>query len=530
MTHPHRSALKRGGRRRLVPALLLPVALLVTGCGSTALRGGNTETAASGADQGLNNSGQNGSATTGDGGSSTGVGGGTGTAGVLPGSGSGGTSGSLTTGGAATGSAGSSTGGATGSTGTTLAPTRPIRLGLVVPDNTAIAASFGKKAHDAATSPKRIIAYINAHGGISGHKISTVIYLANTASDADTESQKACATFTQDNKVDVVISFGVGGTVLPACLLRRGIPLLDANWFAVDSPQERQFPNWIVPNAMALDRSISAIMRNSAAGGVLKRGAKVGVLVENCPWGPRVYSGTVAPLAKQLGVSVTQATLRCITNLVSDLGPVTNDIQRATLQFASAGVTNVMFITQAEAFVATQFTKNASQQKYYPKYSISSIAYPYQDSDPQGVVTYSDDAKPNIFGVGTIPLLDVGPLATMTAAQSNGAKTCTQADPDQDIAAAEKGKVTYYFDLANFYARCDLFFDLKDTLEANGVKLGLSDFLAGYQKMQSTHAPVLLQNGRFAQGQLYSAGYTRPFGYDTARKQWHYLGGVADNG
>src|SRR5205085_7227988 len=132
-------------------------------------------------------------------------------------------------------------------------------------------------------------------------------------------------------------------------------------------------------------------------------------------------------------------------NLVSDLGPVTNDIQREVLRFASEGVTHVAFGSSAEAYVATKFTNNASDQKYYPKYFITSNGYPFNDSR-DGQFNYSGDARKNITGYGYNPLMDVGPKSRpATPGQKAVQDRCRKADPKEGIYAKDRGAEGYWF-------------------------------------------------------------------------------------
>ena len=99
-----------------------------------------------------------------------------------------------------------------------------IRLGIAEADLTAIFAAFGKAgdAQKVPDSPKMIVDYINKHGGIGGRQVAVVEFKADSSSDASTGGQQACAAFTQDNKVDVVLDT-LGNDVLAACLLQKGI-------------------------------------------------------------------------------------------------------------------------------------------------------------------------------------------------------------------------------------------------------------------------------------------------------------------
>jgi hypothetical protein len=509
------------------------VALMSSGCGSTALRGvqangtngltangaGSSNADNAGLDAGGGNPLQGGSS-----GGSTG------------GSGLSGASGSTGTG--LSGATGSTGGGAASVTGGTTGgsvvggSTKPIRVGIVVTDVAAIAAAFGKPGADVTASPKAVVDYMNKHGGIAGRQIAATFYKEDSAGDQNTEGQKACQALTQDSKMDIVVSLGdLGGDVLPSCLRQQGVALINAVSWAADHVAIQHNPNELLPNAIPLDTSVGALIRQASARGFLKSGDKLGLLVENCPWGPRIVSNTVMPVAKQLGVSIDQASYQCITNIVSDLGPVSQAMQSASTKFKIDNVTHVMAISSAEAFVMTQFSNDAQQQKYSPKYIVSSQAYPYQDTAPDAIVKYSSDAPANMLGLGYIPLLDVGPAARpATAGQKNAQATCAKADPQMGQVGRNNdgNKPGKYFDEAVFFSQCDTLYVTKALLEANGVRFRISDVTAGFRAVLARGMPSsLLSGGSFEPvggSSQVGADTLRPFAYDASRQQWQYIG------
>jgi hypothetical protein len=397
----------------------------------------------------------------------------------------------------------------------------------------AIAAIFGKSAEAAEsedalmTSIKRIIAYINNAGGIAGRKIEPVFFEGKVSDDANTNGQAACSALTEDTKVDIVVlpqaALGDAGA---SCFRNRGVSIIDtANW-ASDAVAMNGHPNWFPASAMGVDRSARAEIEISAQRGVLKRGDVLGVLVEDCPWAQRVMDGTVLPAAKKVGVSVVQGTFKCVENLVTDLGPVANDVQREALRFRTAGVTHVIVLSAAEAFVVSQFTTNASKQQYYPKYIVSSIAYPWQNSQGDCVVCISPDAQPNMTGLGSFPLFDVGPLARPENGDQAAAQArCNKADPDQAGAASDTSNGRFFARLG-FYLVCDTFFVTKALLEANGVRFSIADVTRGYRAaLNGTFASSTLNGGYFNAGsnRFDGAGFVRPFAYDP-KNTFAYVG------
>jgi hypothetical protein len=430
--------------------------------------------------------------------------------------------GSPGTGGAIPGSGGAVTGG----TATPAGPhsTAPISVGVVGTDNSAIAAAFGADGLRWDTSPRKIISYINQTGGIGGRQIVPVFFGGDSAADNNTNGQRACSAFTEDHHVDVVVNVGSLGEVLPACLKQHGIAMFDGGTWMADATAAREYPNWIAPSAMRLDRSVQALLQNAASRGVLQRGTKLGVLVENCPWGSRIMSGAIASMAKKYGATVTQGSTKCISNILADLVPVQSDIQRETLKFSAAGVQVVLVVSQAEAFMFAQFTQQASQQKYHPKYLITSNAYPYSNSRRDATVKISPDAIPNILGMGTMPLMDLGDgTKPVSSAQAANQARCTKADPQRQQAK------TNGFALNTFYSMCDAFYAMKLSLEADGQRFNYARVAEGWTSLlHSNVASGVLASGHYAgtgPNRLDGAGYAQPFAYDTAHDRFRYVAG-----
>jgi hypothetical protein len=404
---------------------------------------------------------------------------------------------------------------------------KPLRVGVFGYDVTAIYAVFGKSG-DAPSdfyAPYRAMAkYMNDRGGVGGRKIVLLTHTADSGGDASTEGQKACAAFTQDNKVDIVYD-AAGSNVLAACLKQRGIASITGGNVATDGVDANSNPNLLLPSAMRLDRLFRALLEVSEARGTLKRGDKLGVLTDSCPAGRRIYDSVFVPFAKRMGVGLVEASITCSEN-ISGIAAVSNDTQRATLQFASAHVTHVVALHAAEAFILSQFTTNASQQKYYPKYLVTSNAYAWQNSQKNAtVVTISQDAVPNISGVGFLPFFDVGAGAHFGAAQARAQAVCTKADPSQ-FGAAAKSDHTKYFALNTFYSQCSAFMGLKDVLEAGGMRLDYRSVRAGFNKVKDAHTvSAALNSGQLGGPDTSTdgAGLVQAFVYDP-KKTFVYVG------
>ena len=96
------------------------------------------------------------------------------------------------------------------------APMGPLTFGLL--DVSSPAAAVGALGAQAQTSvyeqrlAHAFIDYLNAHGGIAGRKLQPVEYTQNPSStNYNVDMEAACAKFTQDNHVNVVLRAQLGG-------------------------------------------------------------------------------------------------------------------------------------------------------------------------------------------------------------------------------------------------------------------------------------------------------------------------------
>jgi hypothetical protein len=508
--------------------LATAIALSLTGCGSTLKRSSSglpsdTDTTVQGLDSAGSTGGTSGTA----GGGSTGFGT---TGGGSTGSGA---TGFSTTGGGSTGSGatgfGTTGGGSTGlgttgggTTGGNGAVTKPINLGLIVVDTTAIAAAFGAEGGSSQKPTNDFVNYLNKTGGFAGRQIKPVYYTVDGSKDGNTASQEACEKF-KDSKVELVLATG-SGDVLSSCLGNAGIVVIDYNSVAFDDVDVARFRNRFLPSAMRIDRLFKANIEISVQRGLLKKGDTLGVLREDCIWGQRTMQKTIRPLAKQLGLKLVEGTHVCLTSADS-IATAASDIQREVVRFQSQGVTHVMGLSTAEAFILSRFTNTASQQKYYPKYLVTSTAYPYTNSRDGATINIAKDALPNIYGVGYLQMFDVGDNDTPPAAQVKQREECRKADPSQLGATSQTNNQKYFLRQA-FWGECDGFFVARAMLEVTHGNTSLAALQQAYLTAlgHGKKVSAALTGGyhEVTSSRLDGAGYLRPFAWNAAKKSFLY--------
>ena len=431
--------------------------LALTGCGSTVQPG--TQTASGGQVGGP----AAGTSTGGLGAPTSGGQGAPGTGSVIGTTGGAGTTGGGPTGAGATGS--SATGGATGTTSagaatavpsSTQAKTGPLKLGVLDASSPAAAASATGAGNPAGVDPVAItrgfIRYYNDHGGMAGRKLEPIEYTINpTSSSYESDLSAACAKFTQDNHVTVVVSQtgNIFSGNYESCLAKKGVTNLEVGNGAPDSQDVRSFPQLFTTASPTVDRRIEAQLRGLTKKGTLGRQSKLGVIVEDCPQGKRAHGRTLVPLARSLGLTVVSRDVDCVTGF-SDAGAFFSQVGSAVLPFNSAGVTHVMFVTSFEVAALQAFENQAQTQTYKPTYVLSSLALTAANAGQ-----YSADSLERMTGVGWIPVVD-----TTGVPRTAATKRCDAVAKEVGISPQTQA------DEAFIYQICDLFAVLNASLIA----------------------------------------------------------------
>jgi hypothetical protein len=244
----------------------------------------------------------------------------------------------------------------------------------------------------------------NSTGGFAGRHIDPVyVDVHSASSDYDAQMQAACSAFTEDNHVTAVISAsGYYSDTLFACLTKAGVPLVGGDFLAPDSSAASRYPLFITPTNPLADIRYRALVERLAAAGFLSSGHKIGVVVEGCPTGQRLYQNAVRPALSHAGLAITATSeTRCFQSL-QDLGGMASDTQNAVLQFSTRGVDRVLFVSAAaEGNLVLVFTEAAEAQHYRPGYAVDSVAAPavLASNIPRGQMQ-------NMRGLGWVPALD----------------------------------------------------------------------------------------------------------------------------
>jgi hypothetical protein len=236
------------------------------------------------------------------------------------------------------------------------------------------ALGFDVGVGDTDAQVRAIVNDLNSHGGIAGRRIELVNHdfsFANYTRDEDTESQRACATFTEDRPVFAVLNtIGLGNAILATCLAKKDIPYADNRFSRGRDPATNpQYSRSLYkPSSMNIDTYVplfvNGLLRqgfftgwDTTAGGPGTAPVKVGTMHFSTPeW--TYYLDSVKKRLAAAGHPVVK-TVTYPVGVDNVVAASTN----AVVQFRQAGITHVI-----NANIA--FIQAAENQGYRPRYSV----------------------------------------------------------------------------------------------------------------------------------------------------------------
>ena len=372
----------------------------------------------------------------------------------------------------------------------------PITIGISTIDYSQLARQFGANLPSSFYDGfKALIAAINKRGGLAGRPVKAIYHTQNGASgNYVTEAQQTCADFTQDHKVDVVLTYIMAQPALAACLRARGVAQIDDQQYAMTEGELSTYPNYLNPAGITLERTAKVVLGGSAEAGVLRAGTVVGVLTADCASNAYTNNTLLPALAKRYGFKVVNVQLHCFSG-VQDLGTDVSQIQNAVLKFRSQGVTEVFGLTGSEGFVDGEFAQSAKQQNYFPGYLVSSNLFPWSQTVGG---QYPQEALDKMRGFGWTPYIDTGPKNRpgQEAAQQ---RVCDRLDPTRGNLSAGDPKLKWNA-LHFFYAECDQLLLLGKLLEATGGQTGATALRAAYERVVDSFTAAAAYEGRLQGG------------------------------
>ncbi|MHB8465068.1 MAG: ABC transporter substrate-binding protein [Acidimicrobiales bacterium] len=261
------------------------------------------------------------------------------------------------------------------------------------------------------------IKYFNSTGGLCGRQIVPVwadekVVSGNTS---DQEDQAACTTFTQDNKVFAAMDLNNFRPARVDCLAKAGVLAVDTgSLLLTDSAEARKYFNVLLqPYTITVDRFSPVFVDQLIASGYFTKGAKVGLIYTDDPNEGRGVQRSLVPYLKAKGITLTDQAVVTHTYNIDSLASSESQTNSAVLRFQSEGITEVL--APFDQFSLTTFGQRATQQKYFPRFAMST-------SDQNGIrggMGQSVDWNPGALDVVWEPALSWAEAQTQP-----GTRTC----------------------------------------------------------------------------------------------------------
>lgn len=233
---------------------------------------------------------------------------------------------------------------------------------------------------------RAIAADVNARGGVLGRRLVPVFHDNRTTDVSGNPSgtaQENCSAFTQDRKVIAVLNgiAPIEGESFLQCMKAARTPLLSMGYSVYDDDVFRRYGphlrTTLVPGVSRFVPSyVTALSRAGYFGGwdaatatAASTPAVVGLLEPDTAMGRKV-AALLETAMQRAGVEVGATYF-----YKEDASSYGADMSAAILRFRNAGVTHMIDITNVAAAVLI-FAQTAQQQRYFPRYGMTSWLLP----------------------------------------------------------------------------------------------------------------------------------------------------------
>lgn len=247
----------------------------------------------------------------------------------------------------------------------------------------AIGASGGTLG-DQESYAEIVVNDVNARGGLGGKKVVPVYFGFDAnpgAQPIPDQEEQACARFTQDNKVQIVLGETIGPTLI-ACLRKRGIPVVGENSFTGSGSARYAGGGVVDVGAFNVDRrareQVKALQAqkyftgwNTTTGAAGPAPVKVGIIgYDGTEWKDSI-ANHLEPAVQAAGFGKPDTVIVAPHDSYDNLAVMSNQLQSAVLQFKANGVTHVL-VWDDNGVSTLFFMKAAEQQAYRPRYGVNS--------------------------------------------------------------------------------------------------------------------------------------------------------------
>ena len=246
---------------------------------------------------------------------------------------------------------------------------------------------------------------INRRGGIAGRQLRPVYFRVNeqtTESFAALE-QRACATWTEDNRVFAVLGHPLVGISdnLRGCLERRGVVLIGGVQPA-DVETYRTFTHYVGTGSPELHRQGRLLVDVLAEQGYFEPNGNVGLLTYDVPMFRRTAQDVIEPRLRARGVPLRTTAYISAPQSTAEFADAQAAIAAAGMRMRSQGVTHLIILDPSGGMSVT-FMQAAENQRYRPRYGLTTTS--------GGQVTATMVPRAQLAGavtLGWLPIMDVG--------------------------------------------------------------------------------------------------------------------------
>jgi ABC-type branched-subunit amino acid transport system substrate-binding protein len=323
-----------------------------------------------------------------------------------------------------------------------------VTIGFVYVTNAQYLGSLGVEGvttGDGKAEGQALVNYVNARGGLAGHKITPLYYpvdLAQYEASPATIEQQICTYLTQDHKTFAVVSYANTTENFLSCLHKGGASVVDDSMF-VDATFARTIGNmYYLPGDFRFDRAYDVYVSGLVAAGFLTKTSKVGVYYRDTAVGRRTLANVIKPALARYGIPLAA------TSGISGL-----DYSNTVLQFRASGVDRVLGIQLSPL----QMMQQAESQQYHPRYGVNSQWAPGAILQPAAPPAQLVGA----VGVGWQPTSDVDP-AHNPGPVSSAETLCRKIM--RDAGQGNVGPTTVLYQMQT----CDHIFFLQEALRGQG--------------------------------------------------------------
>jgi hypothetical protein len=249
----------------------------------------------------------------------------------------------------------------------------PILVGIHDDDPGAAYAAYGVNGQpgDQEAWVNKMVAWINAHGGMGGRQLVTVPHVTqNLNGSFDQQAQEACTDFTEDHHVVAVVAAAKVPTFNePDCLAAHKTPLVwEFDVMATQSDFDHYGPYLYEPAFPSGDRL--GVWIDAVADRGFFNGGKIGILRYDTPQSGYLDNNVIRPRLAAHGLSVTDEFAYNNASGASSAADLSAQSNSAILRFRSAGINRVIFEPSTN-IIPLIFITAAKASGYRPTYTWS---------------------------------------------------------------------------------------------------------------------------------------------------------------